>query len=78
MQTYRRFRQHIVGHHGARDLVTQTCTDYVASGSKQRNVIRALYDQCVAARKPPPQQLLHQSALLMRSWLGGQRFKGGQ
>lgn len=53
MQTYRRFRQHIVGHHGARDLVTQTCTDYVASGSKQRNVIRALYDQCVAARKPP-------------------------
>ena len=74
-QGYCRFRQHIVGHHGARALVTQTCTDYVASGSKQRNVIRALYDQCVAARKPP-QQLLHQSASLMRSWLGASDSKG--
>ena len=49
-------------------VATATVKDFVASGSKQYMLIRALYDQQAQAQTDPI-GLLRQSASLMRSWL---------
>ena len=63
-----RFRQHIIKHHGGGAQTTLSLGNFVASGSKQCNVIRALYDQQIQARTFP-RGLLEESASLMMSWL---------
>ena len=68
-QLLRHFREF----HGGKETDTLTGKDYVASGSKQYNVIRALYDQQVQAHITPA-GLLEQSASLMRSWLEDSRM----
>ena len=59
---------HLLNSHAGKEVPTATAKDFVASGSKQFMVIRALYDQQVQAQGKPT-GLLQQSASLMRSWL---------
>ena len=63
-----RLLDHILRHHSGKEAATSTGKDFVASGSKQWMLIRALYDQHAQAQTEPT-GLLRQSASLMRSWL---------
>jgi len=63
-----RLLDHLLVHHSGKEVATATGKDFVASGSKQYMLIRALYDQQAQAQTKPT-GLLRQSASLMRSWL---------
>ena len=63
-----KFRKHILEHHAGKDVATTVGKEFVASGSKQWNVIRALHDQLLQAQVEPS-GLLRQSAYLIRIWL---------
>lgn len=63
-----RLLDHLLLHHSGQEAATTTGKDFVASGSKQWMLIRALYDQQAQAQIEPA-GLLRQSASLMRSWL---------
>ena len=63
-----RLLDHILLHHSGNEVATATGKDFVASGSKQYVLTRALYDQQAQAQTEPS-GLLRQSASLMRSWL---------
>jgi len=63
-----RLLDHLLLHHSGKEAATTTGKDFVASGSKQWMLIRALYDQQAQAQTEPT-GLLRQSASLMRSWL---------
>ena len=70
-----RLLDHILLHHSGNEVATATAKDFVASGSKQYMLIRALYDQQAQAQTEPS-GLLRQSASLMRSWLGHSALPG--
>lgn len=61
-------RHHIENAHCGCVRDTATAKDFVASGSKQFQLIRALYDQQISAHGTPS-GLLQKSAKLMRSWI---------
>jgi len=63
-----RLLDHILLHHSGNEVAIATGKDFVASGSKQYMLIRALFDQQSQAQTEPS-GLLRQSASLMRSWL---------
>ena len=63
-----RLLAHVFLLHSGSKVDDTRAKDFVASGSRQYMLIRALYDQQVQAQKEPTGLLRH-SASLMRSWL---------
>ena len=68
LQGSRRMRTHLLEQHGGKHAHSTVARDFVASGSKQYQLVRALYDQQVSANGSPA-GLLQSSAKLMRDWL---------
>ena len=63
-----RLVQHIRKEHHGVDADSAAAKDFVASGSKQFQLVRALYDQQIAAHGTPS-DLLQKSAELIRTWI---------